>query len=131
MTTHSADQLIAGARSVDTTEAWCRWTFEGWHRWLDATPARRYLSHPHRHIFHAEARITVEHHDREVEFHDLLDECKVALNSGHLPKYDAVSLSCEMMALQVVAALQAKWPNRPVTVTVSEDNENGATVTCK
>lgn len=106
-----------------SAEVWARWTYEGFHYWPDAPTSRAYLADRHRHLFHAEVRVTVEHDDRDIEFHDLLDVARTALNGVAAP-YE----SCEMMARRAAEAVQARWPGRPVQVTVSEDNECGATL---
>ena len=44
---------------------------EGVHNWPEASkfePTMKYLEHPHRHMFHIDARREVFHDDRDVEF---------------------------------------------------------------
>lgn len=99
------------------------WSFEGFHRWPDAPPERAYLATLHRHLFQCQASVTVEHDDREVEFHDLLDVCRT------VSTIEGEHESCEMIANRVHAAIDARYPGRSVTVSVSEDGECGAVVT--
>ena len=102
-----------------------RFQVEGFHRWPDATPARAYLAQRHRHMFHVEASIDVSHDDREIEFHDLLDFCRV-----HFPGGELGSQSCEQMAAGLAHEITRAYPGRRVMVSVFEDGEVGARVTC-
>jgi hypothetical protein len=95
----------------------------GFHRWPDASPARRYLADRHRHLFHVRAELAVEHDDREVEIHDLIDACRAEFDGGELGPQ-----SCETIARRVLAAVLARWPGRAAMVEVLEDGEAGARV---
>lgn len=84
-----------------------------------------FLSYPHRHIFHFEVAIQVFHDDREIEFiqfkrwmEELYDKNVLALDHK----------SCEMIAQDLAATIASAYPGRDLTITVSEDNENGATL---
>jgi len=99
-----------------------RFTREGWHRWPGAPPERDYLASLHRHNFHIEVTTPVEHHERQIEFHDLLDDAKALFSI-------AESDSCETMAANLVKALVDRYAGRPFRVSVFEDGECGATVT--
>ncbi len=103
-----------------------KFQFEGLHYWKDAPPQVHYLAFKHRHIFHVEARMTVRHNDREVEFiqakNHLLGQVNIVYDWG--PK------SCEGIAEAIIALMQAKWGrDRDYSVEVLEDGENGAIVT--
>ena len=102
-----------------------RFTRPGFHCWPEAPGPRGYLAHPHRHLFHVEASVTVTHDDREVEFHDLLD----AAAAGWPDQLDLGRRSCEQLAEAVAARIDLTWPGRQITVAVYEDNEVGATIT--
>lgn len=106
-----------------------RWSVPGMHCWPDATPERGYLADHHRHLFHVHVVIPVDHEDREVEFHDLLEYAQEALTTFPLVggAHDFGHRSCEALALLVAAYVQAQWP-RPVRVAVLEDGECGAVV---
>ena len=106
-----------------SADIWVSYTFEGWHRWPDAPEHRDYLSNRHRHLFGVRATIQVEHDDREIEYHDLLDVCKAELSA--VPESGQ---SCEHMARHLATALTNLFPGRPIEVTVDEDGECGSTV---
>jgi hypothetical protein len=107
------------------SDIFVRWTQPGWHRWPEATGTRAYLSDRHRHLFHYEARITVHHDDREIEFHDLLDLCRGVITEEELDR-----ASCEDLARRVISTMRDTYPDRPLySCSVSEDGEVGATIT--
>lgn len=84
-----------------------------------------FLGHPHRHMFHFEVKISVEHNDRDIEFIQFKRWCERQYETGTLAfNYK----SCEMLAEELGAVIQVSYPGRELTVTVSEDNENGATI---
>lgn len=107
-----------------------RWTQPGFHCWADAqkiTGDRRgYLSSRHRHLFYYEASVVVQHDDREIEFHDLLE----SLSSFTALRNEHGSRSCEMLAKEVLDFMDNTFgtDNRIRWVSVFEDNECGATV---
>jgi len=85
-----------------------------------------FLGVAHRHIFHFRVAINVFHDDRDIEFiqfkrwlEKLYAEKTLELNHR----------SCEMIAEELAQVIHAKYPNRSITITVAEDNENGATLT--
>jgi hypothetical protein len=85
-----------------------------------------FLGVPHRHIFHFRVEIEVFHDDRDIEFiqfkrwmERLYGEDSV-LNLNHK--------SCEMIADDLAEQINARYPGRDMTITVSEDGENGATI---
>ena len=41
---------------------------EGIHCYPDAPAGVEFLKHPHRHMFHFKATVSVEHNDRDIEF---------------------------------------------------------------
>lgn len=84
-----------------------------------------FLGYPHRHMFHFKVEIEVEHDDRDIEFiqfkrwlEDLYDDGTLQLDYK----------SCEMMAVDLAGLIDKKYPRRKMTITVSEDDENGATL---
>lgn len=104
------------------TSIFVRTQFEAFHRWKDAPEEVKFLRSYHRHIFHVKATIPVAHDNRDVEFFMFkrqLDEFLREKFAGR--EFDA---SCEMLAGWILdkfsSILQAE---------VSEDGENGATVT--
>ena len=103
------------------TEIFVKLRVPGFHHWPNASAGRAYLGDSHRHLFHLEVSMPVGHSDREVEFHDLLDEVRTLFPVGK----DHGGKSCEMMAEEIGHHL-ALHHKRPVTVQVSEDGEVGA-----
>ena len=85
-----------------------------------------FLGVAHRHIFHFRVAIDVFHDDRDIEF----IQFKRWLES--LYATDTLELnhrSCEMIAEELAQEIHNKYPNRSITISVAEDNENGATMT--
>jgi hypothetical protein len=85
-----------------------------------------FLGVAHRHIFHFRVAIDVFHDDRDIEF----IQFKRWLES--LYATDTLELnhrSCEMIAEELAQEIHNKYPKRSITISVAEDNENGATMT--
>lgn len=85
-----------------------------------------FLASPHRHIFHFRVTIDVFHNDRDIEFiqfkrwlQNLYSNAIIALDFK----------SCEMIADDLYLQIAARYPDRAVTIEVSEDGENGAVLT--
>lgn len=97
-------------------------TVDGFHKWSDAPERRAYLRDRHRHLFHVRVETQVEHDDREIEFHDLLDDARANCPGGELG-----DSSCEMIGQRLGMYLSEKY-RRPFRVAVSEDGEVGASV---
>ena len=107
---------------------------EGIHRFPGATDPQfatgdeydvSFLANPHRHIFHFRVEIQVFHNDRDIEFiqfkrwlERLYSENTLELNFK----------SCEMIAEDLYAVINQRYPNRAITIEISEDGENGATI---
>lgn len=98
---------------------------EGIHRYPDAPEGVEFLRNPHRHIFHFRVTVEVFHNDRDIEFILFKRELE-ALYSDATLQVDYKS--CEMLAEDLIDYIGAAYPNRKVTVEVSEDGENGATL---
>lgn len=103
-----------------------RFQVPGWHAWDGAPHHRAYLGQSHRHLFHFEVQMDVLHGNREVEFHDLLDQSRAVLKQL-APAGQFGGQSCEMIATSLGRFL-AKTYGRACQVTVSEDGECGAVV---
>jgi hypothetical protein len=101
-----------------------RWNCDGYHRWPGAQGTRAYLADRHRHRFVFAVTVPVEHHDRDIEFHDLLDWCQ-DLYPG---RYDFGSWSCERIAEDVALRVTAEFGPAWVMAEVSEDGYVTATV---
>lgn len=100
---------------------------EGIHCWPDADKHKgvEFLQHPHRHIFHFYVKMEVTHDDREVEFilfkrwlENLYTEKTLILDYK----------SCEMIANDLIEQVSKIYTNRDITVSVFEDDENGAVI---
>ena len=84
-----------------------------------------FLATPHRHIFHFDVSIEVFHNDRDIEFIQFKRWLENQYSQGILAlDYK----SCEMMADDLYEQIAIKYPDRTITIKVSEDNENGATI---
>jgi len=87
-----------------------------------------FLANPHRHIFHFRVSIDVYHNDRDIEF----IQFKRWLESLYSRESDCLRLdykSCEMIADDLYIQIANRYPGRNVVISVSEDNENGCTIT--
>ena len=84
-----------------------------------------FLGYPHRHIFHFRVWIDVFHSDRDIEF----IQFKRWLEN--LYKDSVLTLdykSCEMIADDIYIKIAERYPNRDVSIEVSEDGENGCLI---
>ena len=84
-----------------------------------------FLGYPHRHIFHFRVWINVLHNDRDIEF----IQFKRWLESLYNGQGAVLSLdykSCEMMSDDLYDIINKKYPDREVSIEVSEDGENGS-----
>jgi len=84
-----------------------------------------FLAAPHRHVFHFRVAIDVFHNDRDIEFLQF----KRWLESLYRGKLELNYKSCEMIADDLYIQITARFPNRNVTIEVSEDGENGCSIT--
>ena len=86
-----------------------------------------FLANPHRHIFHFRVSIDVFHNDRDIEF----IQFKRWLESLYNGKNSVLELdwkSCEMIADELYTHIADRYPDRAVTIEVSEDGENGCSI---
>lgn len=89
-----------------------------------------FLGYPHRHIFHFTVAIQVWHNDRDVEF----IQFKRWLEELYSSAQNVLSLdykSCEMISDELYEQVASRYPGRDIEITVSEDGENGATISYK
>lgn len=84
-----------------------------------------FLATPHRHIFHFEVTIEVFHNDRDIEFIQFKRWLENQYSQGILALDNK---SCEMISDDLYEVIATRYPNRNIVITVSEDNENGATI---
>jgi len=114
-----------------TRKIWVTFSREGIHKYPAACtdPALtevNFLQFPHRHKFEFKVAIEVEHSDRAIEF-ILFKRWLESLYGDGVLQLDY--MSCEMIAEALYAQIHARYPGRAVEITVSEDGENGATLT--
>ena len=84
-----------------------------------------FLATPHRHIFHFEVTIEVFHNDRDIEFIQFKRWLENQYSQGILAlDYK----SCEMISDDLYDVIATRYPDRNIKITVSEDDENGATI---
>lgn len=103
---------------------------KGLHRFSDAASRKdlldvSYLANYHRHLFHFKVSISVEHNDREIEFHQFLNWLESLYDNGVM---ELNNRSCEMIADELYTAINEKYSKRRVVIDVSEDGECGAIV---
>ena len=98
---------------------------EGIHRYPDAPEGVEFLKNPHRHIFHFRVDVQVTHNDRDIEFILFKRELE-SLYSDSILHVD--HKSCEMLAEDLISYIAVAYPGRSISVEVSEDGENGATL---
>lgn len=104
---------------------WVTFQKEGIHCYPDAPEGVEFLRHPHRHMFQFKVQIQVFHDDRDIEFILFKRELEGLYSDGTL---ELDHKSCEMMADELYTYIAKAYPNRDVTIEVSEDGENGALV---
>jgi hypothetical protein len=85
-----------------------------------------FLGTPHRHIFHFKVSIEVFQDDRDIEFIQFKRWLEKCYNDGIL---ELNHKSCEMIARELNATITARYAGRKTIIDVSEDGENGATLT--
>lgn len=100
--------------------------FIDFHRWENALEEVAFLRNLHRHVFYVTTTISVKEDDREIEFFVLQKKVQEIIKDILIPMPE--TKSCEQMAKTLIRHLDAKYPNRMITVKVSEDNENSAIV---
>jgi hypothetical protein len=84
-----------------------------------------FLATPHRHIFHFNVAIEVFHNDRDIEFIQFKRWLENLYKGGTL---ELNYKSCEMISDDLYMQIAARYPDRNIEITVSEDGENGATI---
>jgi hypothetical protein len=87
-----------------------------------------FLANPHRHIFHFRVYIDVFHNDRDIEFIQFKRWLE-GLYSGEQSVLQLDYKSCEMIADDLYVQIAARYPDRCVIIEVSEDGENGCSIT--
>ena len=114
----------------EITTIWVTFRKEGIHCYPAAKDLKgvEFLQYPHRHMFHFEVELEVFCDDRDVEFILFKRELEGLYGEGILTLDEK---SCEMLAREMVNYIVGQYPDRDVTVSVSEDGENGGRVRYK
>ena len=86
-----------------------------------------FLGHPHRHILHFRISIDVFHNDRDIEFIQFKRWLE-SLYNGSNSVLELDWKSCEMIADELYTHIADRYPDRSVTIEVSEDGENGCSI---
>ena len=125
----TADRIVNQAQR----QIWVTFGREGIHKYPAALEDPgladvSFLGYPHRHIFHFRVSIDVFHNDREIEFIQFKRWLE-GLYSGGNAVLELDYKSCEMIADDLYIQIADRYPGRDVTISVSEDNENGCTIT--
>ena len=98
----------------------------GFHRWPDAPEHLKFLSYPHRHIFHIITTFSVSHNDREIEIIETQNEIEDYVRSCYTDEetgdINFESMSCEMLATHILTEFGA------TKCEVLEDGKGGAIV---
>lgn len=110
--------------STLSRKIWITTQFVGIHNYPDAPDEVIYLRVPHRHIFHVKVAIDVFHDDRDLEFILFKQYVESLIKGGNMS-----FKSCEMIACELIDTISLRYPERSITVNVSEDNENGCELT--
>lgn len=90
-----------------------------------------FLASPHRHIFHFRVSIDVFHNDRDIEFIQFkrwLENLYSTSNNNNSSILELNYKSCEMIADDLYLQIAGRYPGRNVVIEVSEDGENGCTI---
>jgi hypothetical protein len=90
-----------------------------------------FLASPHRHIFHFRVSIDVFHNDRDIEFIQFKRWLENLYTSHRSDSPTVLKLdwkSCEMIADELYTHITDRYPDRGVTIEVSEDGENGCSI---
>ena len=113
-----------------TRMIWVTFRREGIHKYPAALTEASladvsFLGYPHRHMFHFRVAISVEHNDRDIEFIQFKRWIENSFKKGIL---QLDHKSCEMISDELYDYIAARYPERDIEITVSEDGENGATL---
>lgn len=111
---------------------WVTFQKEGIHKYPQALTDPKlkeveFLGYPHRHMFHFKVKIEVFHDDRDLEFILFKRELEALYSDQGTMSLN--NQSCEMIARELAKYIQSKYPNRDLSISVAEDNENGCELT--
>lgn len=104
----------------------------GLHCWPGAHESRKYLRDPHRHLFHIEVTMPVNHDERDTEWHDLAEITQSVVDgmagSIHDGLHDFGARSCETLARQLYNQLEAEHGLDIQSIEWGEDGEFSALI---
>lgn len=116
-----------GVKYGVSTQVLVRTQFEGSHFWGDAPDEVAFLRDLHRHMFHVEVLMTVEHSNRAIEIIMLKRHIdRICSSLTEIIKQNG--LSCEDIAHHIAKTLISRYIPDTCIVQVLEDGENGGTV---
>lgn len=115
--------------AITRRQIWVTFQKSGFHLYPDANTSDKladvsYLGQRHRHLFKFKVLIDVFHNDRELEFHQVLNYCESLFENNLDISYKSV----EMLAEDLHGHLSNQYPNRNMTIEVSEDGECGCLI---
>ena len=130
------DQALKDSLKKAQKKIWVKFQKEGIHKYPAALEDPKlatndeydvsFLGYPHRHIFHFKVSIEVFHDDRDIEFIQFKRWLEKLYATGTL---ELDYKSCEMISDDLYLQIRERYPERDVTIEVSEDNENGSITT--
>ena len=128
---NTAERIIQAA----DRKIWVTFTKEGIHCYPAASTDPQlatgdyydvsFLANPHRHMFHFRIAIDVFHNDRDIEFIQF-KRWLISLYQDGVLALDYKS--CEMIADDLYLQIADRYPGRAVVIEVSEDGENGCSI---
>ena len=134
-------ETIERIKTAAQRQIWVTFRKEGIHRYPAAAtdPALctageydvSFLASPHRHIFHFRVSIDVFHNDRDIEFIQFKRWLENLYSNNGIVSNPVLELdwkSCEMIADDLYLQIAERYPNRAVVIEVSEDGENGCSI---
>jgi len=129
-------EVIERVKDAAKRQIWVTFRKEGIHRYPAAAVREdlnttdeydvTFLSYPHRHIFHFRVCIDIFHNDRDIEF---IQFKRWLENLYATSTLKLEWKSCEMIADDLYLQIAGRYPGRAITIEVSEDGENGCTIT--
>lgn len=137
MTQFNVNDAIANAQQDKVSKAlytagrtiWVTFQKSGFHLYPAASTDSSlsdvsYLGQRHRHLFKFKVSIEVFHNDRDLEFHQVLNYCESLFGNN----IDINHKSVEMLAEDLYKHLIIRYPDRKMSIEVSEDGECGCLI---
>lgn len=103
--------------------------FEGFHRWPEAPDDVAFLRNLHRHLFSVVLTLSLPPNStRQFEFFQVQRDLKLLCRHVLIRLKEVPSMSCEQIAACIGNCPLCTWRPFLLSITVSEDEENSATV---